>query len=114
MVKKKEEVVENTTEESIVIKREPKKRASRTTKKSVEEKVEPSEEPVMVEEKVEAVKSKKYVVTADWFLNVRSNPSYNGIIVRQLKKGTEVEVFDVQDEWGRIGLNEWVSMKFLR
>lgn len=114
MVKKKEEVEKISTEKSEVTKKEPKKKASKVVEKATEEKNESVEEPVMVEEKVEAPVAKKYVVIADWFLNVRSVPSYNGVILKQLKKGAEVAVLETDGEWGRIGPKEWVNMKFLR
>ncbi|AYP68267.1 endolysin [Bacillus phage vB_BcoS-136] len=42
-------------------------------------------------------------------LNVRTTSNANGSIVGQVNKGDKLEVFQVRDNWLRIGVNAWVS-----
>ena len=65
------------------------------------------EEPV--EEKPKELEI-KYVYNCEE-LNVRKKP--NGTIVRTIKKGTKVNVYEISGSWARIGTNEWVSNKYL-
>ena len=48
-------------------------------------------------------------------LNVRSGRSTAAVVLRQLPKGMQVQVFDTHDRWARISANteEWVSTDFL-
>ncbi len=46
-------------------------------------------------------------------LNVRKGASTNYSVVRTIKKGTEVNVYETSGSWSRIGTNEWVSSKYL-
>ena len=46
-------------------------------------------------------------------LNVRKGASTNYSVVRTIKKGTEVNVYEISGDWSRIGTNEWVSSKYL-
>lgn len=50
-------------------------------------------------------------VKANGGLNVRNNP--NGTKVGLLKSGTQVTVYEVKDNWSRIGNNEWVCSQYL-
>ncbi len=52
-------------------------------------------------------------VTAS-ILNVRSDKSTNAKIVGTLKKGTKVKVYYVEDGWGKIDVNKWVSNNYLK
>lgn len=50
-------------------------------------------------------------VKANGGLNVRSKP--NGTKVGLLKSGTQVTVYEVKDNWSRIGNSEWVCSQYL-
>ena len=52
----------------------------------------------------------KYVYNCE-VLNVRKNP--NGTVIRTIKKGTKVNVYEISGSWARIGTNEWCSSKYL-
>ena len=54
-----------------------------------------------------------YIVSVASMLNVRSGPSKDNEIKRQLKNGTEVTVSKVDGDWGMIGKGEWVMTDFL-
>lgn len=63
----------------------------------------------------------KYVYNCE-VLNVRSMPgttykennkTKQVPIVRTIKKGTKVNVYEISGSWSRIGVNEWVSSKYL-
>ena len=56
---------------------------------------------------------KKYTVKCKTVLNVRIGPGKNHIMVNQLKNGTVVTVFELSDNWGRIGRDQWVMLDFL-
>lgn len=59
----------------------------------------------------EVVKTEvKYVYNCT-SLNVRKTP--NGTIVRTIKKGTQVNVYEIGGSWARIGTNEWCFSKYL-
>lgn len=62
-----------------------------------------------VEEKPKTLEI-KYVYNCS-VLNVRKKP--NGTIIRTIKKGTKVNVYEISGSWARIGVNEWVSNKYL-
>lgn len=67
--------------------------------------------PKYKEETVDDKKTEiKYVYNCS-VLNVRKKP--NGTIVRTIKKGTKVNVYEINGTWARIGTNEWVSNKYL-
>lgn len=53
----------------------------------------------------------KYVSAS--VLNVRSGAGISNSIVKTLKYGTKVTVYETKDGWSRIGNKEWVSNKYL-
>ena len=56
---------------------------------------------------------RKATVTAS-ALHVRKGPAVTYAHVRYLHKGDPVTVYDEVSGWGRIGTNEWVSLKYLK
>ena len=56
---------------------------------------------------------RKAIVTAS-ALHVRRGPAKTYAHVRYLHKGDLVTVYDEVSGWGRIGTNEWVSLKYLK
>ena len=56
---------------------------------------------------------RKAIVTAS-ALHVRKGPAKTYAHVRYLHKGDLVTVYDEVSGWGRIGTNEWVSLKYLK
>lgn len=46
-------------------------------------------------------------------LNVRKGAGTKYSIVRTIKKGTQVKVYEISGSWARIGTNEWCSNKYL-
>lgn len=54
----------------------------------------------------------KYVYNCEE-LNVRKGAGTKYSIVRVIKKGTKVNVYEINGSWARIGTNEWVSNKYL-
>ncbi len=52
-------------------------------------------------------------VTGTNDLNVRSGPATTFPIVRKLKLGDRVQIIEVQDDWLRIGTNEWAYNRFV-
>lgn len=69
--------------------------------------VKPNEEqPIIVEKKTG-------IVTANIGLNVRSGPSTGYAVIRALPKGEQVEIFEEQNGWARIGDGEWVCEDYL-
>lgn len=56
---------------------------------------------------------RKASVTAS-ALHVRKGPAVTYPHVRYLHKGDPVTVYDEVPGWGRIGTNEWVSLKYLK
>ena len=56
---------------------------------------------------------RKATVTAS-ALHVRRGPAVTYPHVRYLHKGDPVTVYDEVSGWGRIGTNEWVSLKYLK
>lgn len=56
---------------------------------------------------------RKATVTAST-LHVRRGPAKTYTHVRYLHKGDPVTVYDEVSGWGRIGTNEWVSLKYLK
>lgn len=68
-----------------------------------------------VKEQSSAVQSgKKYIVTASK-LNVRKGPGTNYSVIKTLKYGTTVTVYETKNGFGRISQNssEWVSVNYL-
>lgn len=57
---------------------------------------------------------KVYTVRVNTVLNVRSCGSTSCGVVRQLKNGTEVLVYEEKNGWGRINKGEWCSMNYLQ
>lgn len=47
-------------------------------------------------------------------LNVRAGADTSYPIVRRLKRGSRVQIFDQQDQWLRIGNSEWVFSSFVQ
>jgi SH3-like domain-containing protein len=56
---------------------------------------------------------RKATVTAST-LHVRRGPAKTYAHVRYLHKGDPVTVYDEVSGWGRIGTNEWASLKYLK
>lgn len=54
----------------------------------------------------------KYVYNCD-SLNVRKGAGTKYSIIRTIKKGTKVNVYEISGSWARIGTNEWCSNKYL-
>lgn len=54
----------------------------------------------------------KYVYNCD-SLNVRKGAGTNYAILRSMKKGTKVNVYEIKGSWARIGVNEWCYNKYL-
>ncbi len=46
-------------------------------------------------------------------LNVRSGPGTNYLVVRQVRKGAPISMYDVAGCWGMIGADEWVHMEYV-
>lgn len=46
-------------------------------------------------------------------LNVRNKPNIKGSIVKTLPVSTQVIVYEIKNNWARIGENEWVSNNYL-
>ncbi len=55
----------------------------------------------------------EYEVDVNTALNVRTGPSTDYPIIRQLHDGDKVVVFETDGNWGRIGDDEWVCMDYL-
>lgn len=47
-------------------------------------------------------------------LHIRNDKSTKGKIVGNLKKGTKVKVYYVEDGWAKIAVNQWVSNQYLK
>lgn len=58
--------------------------------------------------------AKKYKVTAKSGLRVRKGPGLSYGVVKVLKYGTVVTVYEKKNGWGRIGTNQWCSMAYLK
>ena len=56
----------------------------------------------------------KAVVTPAAGLNVRSAPGTGSKVVKALKKGSAVTVYEEKNGWSRIGTNQWVCSKYLK
>ena len=56
----------------------------------------------------------KAVVTPAAGLNVRSAPGTGSKVVKALKKGSTVTVYEEKNGWSRIGTNQWVCSKYLK
>lgn len=56
----------------------------------------------------------KYKVTAKSGLRVRKGPGLTYGVVKVLKYGTVVTVYEQKNGWGRIGTNQWCSMTYLK
>lgn len=59
-------------------------------------------------------KGTQYVVTAVHGLRVRKGPGLNYAVVKVLKQGTRVTVYEKKNGWGRIGTNQWCCMTYLK
>lgn len=57
------------------------------------------------------VKTSKVRVTTE-LLNVRRGPALNNSVVEVAPKGTEYEVFEEKDGWGRITDNKWIMLQY--
>ena len=77
--------------------------------KTAEVKTEPVEKPVEV-----MPEKSIYKVVCNSVLNVRCGAGKQFAVVRQIPNETEIEVLEQADGWGRIGLDEWVMMQFLK
>lgn len=53
----------------------------------------------------------KNIVKVNTTLNIRNKP--NGIKIGSLKNGEEVEIFDYQNGWFKIGIDKWVSSDYI-
>lgn len=58
-------------------------------------------------------KSSVYTVHVGSWLNIRDIPSSEGKKLGELYDGAKVNVYEINDGWGRIGDNLWVFMDFL-
>ena len=47
-------------------------------------------------------------------LNVRSGPGTDHSVVNRLNKGEKVIILEVEGNWGRVGVNQYVSIRYLR
>ena len=56
----------------------------------------------------------KAVVTPAAGLNVRSAPGTGSKVVKALRKGSTVTVYEEKNGWSRIGANQWVCSKYLK
>jgi N-acetylmuramoyl-L-alanine amidase CwlA len=54
----------------------------------------------------------KYVYNCET-LNVRKGAGTKYEVVKEIKKGTKVNVYEISGSWARISTNEWVSNKYL-
>ncbi|HEX7320647.1 MAG TPA: SH3 domain-containing protein [bacterium] len=53
-------------------------------------------------------------VTAKTSLNVRTGPSQGARVIEKLTKGTEVTIYDTDNGWYKIGMNDkWVSADYI-
>lgn len=59
-------------------------------------------------------KGTQYVVTAVHGLRVRKGPGLKYAVVKVLKQGTRVTVYEKKNGWGRIGTNQWCCMAYLK
>lgn len=60
---------------------------------------------------------KKYEVTAETFLNIRSYASTEAPVIGTIDKGGEVDVYEISDGWAKIGYDEgfaYVSSRYLK
>lgn len=56
----------------------------------------------------------KYKVNAKSGLNVRRGPGKGYSVVKTLKNGAKVTVYETKNGWGRIGSSQWCSMSYLK
>lgn len=68
----------------------------------------------LVEVAAEPPVAEKRTVGGCSYLNVRSGPGMSYRIVKVLKAGTMVEVYETSGGWSRIGTDQWVSGTYLR
>lgn len=59
-------------------------------------------------------KGTQYVVTAVHGLRVRKGPGLKYAVVKVLKQGTRVTVYETKNGWVRIGTNQWCCMTYLK
>lgn len=58
----------------------------------------------------------KYTVSVGDYLNIRTEPEYkedDSNVIGKLYDGAIVYIFEIEDGWGKIGENLWVSMEYL-
>ena len=74
------------------------------------------EKPVKPETKPAETAEQKttYKVECKSVLNVRSGAGKEYLVIRQIDNGSDVDVFEQANGWGRIGANEWVMLEFLK
>lgn len=82
-----------------IVNEEPRRERKRRVSKIIDEPVE--ETP------------KTYVVNTD-ILNVRLGPGYGFKIEKQILRNQEVEISEIDGEFGKIAPGLWVAMKFLK
>lgn len=56
----------------------------------------------------------KYTVNVNTKLNVRKGPGLDYAVTTQLSNGATVTVTDKSNDWGKIGVNQWVLLKYLK
>lgn len=70
--------------------------------------------PALIDEiSADANEGKVYTVKVDTFLNVRCGAGKQYGKIRSLNDGDKVTVFEEQNGFGRIGIGEWIMMKYL-
>lgn len=81
----------------------------------IEDKPEPTPEPQPqpTPEPENPDEPKKYAVSVNSWLNVRSGPSKDYPAIWKLYDGDVVTIYEVQDGWGRIDDYGWVCMEYL-
>lgn len=67
----------------------------------------------LTKEKQPEIKGERYAVGAS-VLNVRSGPGTNYTKVKKLTRGTIITVYEIKNDFGRIGEGMWCSMEYLR
>lgn len=84
-----------------IVNEEPRRERKRRVSKIIEEQIE------------EMPKTKTYTVNTD-VLNVRLGPGYGFKIEKQILRNQEVEISEIDGEFGQIAPGLWVAMKFLK
>lgn len=60
------------------------------------------------------MKTKSGMVRVNTVLNVRSAPTTNAPVVKQLKDQTIVTIYETKNGWDRIGSNEWANNTWIK